>query len=247
MSAEAVRPLIGLPGRRISVGRISGFPDSLGQLDADLYFADYARSVLQAGGLPVHLPMDADPSKFVSHLDAIVLTGGADLDPELYGQPNTASSVEPERDSLEWALLDAAVRQDLPVLGICRGLQLINVYFGGTLHQDIDGHARYDVDPDRRIHTVRFRPDTELASLYADFSVGPDPAGELSVNSLHHQSVDRVGNGLTVSAQSDDGTVEGLEWPERRIVSVQWHPEMLAEMEPVFAWVVHQARARRIS
>ena len=91
------RPLIGLPGRRRSVGDLHGFPESLHQLHIDLYFADYARGVFAAGGMPVHLPIDADPADWVHHVDALVLTGGADIDPGRYDHDNTASDVERPR------------------------------------------------------------------------------------------------------------------------------------------------------
>src|SRR5690606_24414230 len=112
------RPLIGLPGRRKQIGDIAGFPASLGELHIDMYFADYARSVYPTGGMPEHLPLDADPTDWVHHLDGLVLTGGADIDPERYGHPNTASDVEPARDAVEFTLYETALADGIPVLGI---------------------------------------------------------------------------------------------------------------------------------
>jgi len=208
----------------------------------DLHFSDYPRSVALAGGLPVELTRDADVTEMVEHLDGLVLTGGADVDPENYGQahdPNLGE-LEPDRDEWEISLLAAARARDLPVLAICRGLQLVNVVFGGTLRQDVDldegaGHPQWDVDGHEATHSVNVVEGTTTAQLFPD---------ELGVNSLHHQVVDIVGQGLIVSAKASDGVVEGLETPDGRIVAVQWHPELLKKPDPTFVWLVGQASER---
>ncbi len=220
-----LRPLIGLSGRRKTAAQLAGMPDSLAHLEGDWYFADYSRGVLEAGGLPVHLPIDVDPVEFIDRLDGIVLSGGADIDPARYGQDNqTGDPVEPERDDFEFALLSAAVDRRTPVLGICRGLQLLNVHAGGSLHQDVPDHARYDIHPGERSHHIDMVEGSQLHQLYGS---------GLRVNSLHHQTVDRLGDGLTVTATATDGdghgpgrglTVEGLEHDDLPIVAVQWHP-----------------------
>lgn len=240
------QPLIGLPGRRKTGAQIAGFPPSLHHLDLDLYLADYARSVLAAGGLPVHLPMDGDPTRYLPHLHGIVLTGGADVEPGHYqATPDGNGDYEPDRDALELALLEGSLNADLPVLGICRGLQILNVHAGGTLHQHQPDHARYDIPPNSRSHEVRFEPATRLGLLYTGAPGRTEPAaGPISVNSLHHQTVDRVGDGLAVSATAPDGVIEGLEWPGRDVIAVQWHPEMLRQPEPVFDWLISQSRRR---
>lgn len=245
-ASRGQKPLIGLPGRRKTAADVDGFPPSLRGLDIDLYLADYSRSVLAAGGLPVHIPMDGSPEEYVPYLHGIVLSGGADVEPDRYrAEPDGEGHYEPERDELELALLDASLNQDLAVLGICRGLQVLNVHAGGTLNQHIPEHARYDVPPDRRVHAVEFEPASRLGLLY---NGGPATRGAraepVTVNSLHHQTVDRVGVGLKVTATDGDGVVEGLEVPGRDVVAVQWHPEMLTEPEPVFSWLVAQSRKR---
>ena len=235
MSAHA-RPLIGLTGRRKTGDAFIGQPEALKHLEGDWYYADYARGVLAAGGLPVHLPLDVDPALFVDRLDGILISGGADVWPERYGASpaETADPAETERDEFELGLLDAATQAALPVLGICRGLQIINVHAGGTLHQHIPEHARYDVDPSGVIHDISIVDGSELAELYGTTH---------HVNSLHHQTVDRVGKGFTVTATHDDGTVEGLEHDTLPMLAVQWHPEMLSTRltDPVFAWIVNRA------
>jgi len=236
MNSRNELPLIGLPGRRKTSAEIVGFPDKLDHLEADLYFADYARAVLHAGGLPIRLPLDADPRSYLPILDGLVLTGGADIDPQRYGHPNTGSDTEALRDEIEFALLAGAIADGLPTLGICRGLQLLNVHAGGTLSQDVAEHARYDADPGERTHGVFFEPHTRLGLMYGQTA---------KVNSLHHQTIDRLGSDLTVAARADDGTIEGLEMSGHDVLAVQWHPEMLDAPEPVFDWLVQRAGAVR--
>jgi putative glutamine amidotransferase len=161
-------------------------------------------------------------------LDGLLLTGGSDVNPKLYRQPRAAESEPPEdeRDELEIKLLREALAADLPVLAICRGLQLFNVFHGGTLIQhvaNVDTHrvkAR-DKEPGRHpaVHSVRVKPGTRLAGIIG--------AGEHQVNSRHHQAADRVGEGLIVSAIAPDGVIEGLELTGNAsfAVAVQWHPE----------------------
>ena len=228
------RPLIGLPGRRKRIGDLTGWPTALGELHFDMYFADYASSVWAAGGLPAHLPVGVDPSEWVHHLDGLVLTGGADVDPARYGQQNTASDVEPERDTIEFALLDAALADAIPVLGICRGFQVVNVAAGGTLHQDVPSHARYDLDPATEVHELTLVPGSRVHAMFGDTH---------RVNSLHHQTVDRVGSGLTVTATAEDGTPEAIESDDGQVLAVQWHPEMMNHHDPTFRWLVAASHA----
>lgn len=207
----------------------------------DLHFSDYPRSIALAGGLPVELTRDADVQEMVDHLDGLVLTGGADVDPDNYQQapdPNLGS-LEPDRDEWELALLAAARAKDIPVLAICRGLQLVNVAFGGTLRQHLElddgvGHPQWDVNGRETTHSVNVVGGTMTSELFP---------GEIGVNSLHHQVVDVVGEGLVVSAKAPDGEVEGLETPDGKIMAVQWHPELLPAPDPTFVWLVRAATA----
>jgi len=190
---------------------------------------DYVRSVEQSGAVPVVLPPVSpdDVPALLARLDGVLLSGGVDVDPALYGQePHPRlGRVNRRRDDFELALVREALRRDLPILAICRGHQLLNVATGGTLVQDIassvQGHADHDGKGPRwrRSHRVDVTAPSRLREI-----LGQDA---LSVNSIHHQAVDRVGDDLVVSARCpEDGVVEGLERPASRfVVAVQWHPE----------------------
>ena len=165
---------------------------------------------------PVQNPQSLD------HLDGLLVSGGTDVDPSLYGQeraPETQAA-EPERDRLEFNLIRQALERDLPLLCICRGLQIWNVVQGGTLIQHIPDRAH---EPDTRpkaadAHIVRISAGTRLSRI-----VGPGP---FAVNSRHHQAADHIGAGLKVTATAPDGIIEALEDPARRFaIAVQWHPE----------------------
>ncbi|MCY3663377.1 MAG: gamma-glutamyl-gamma-aminobutyrate hydrolase family protein [bacterium] len=224
-------PLIGLPGRRKAAGAVSGMLPVLADLDLELYFQNYSRRVAEAGGLPVLLSRETDPALVAERLDGIVLPGGADVDPAFYGAEADPELLrtEPERDVFELALLDAAAAADVPVLAICRGLQVVNVWRGGTLHQHVPEHGLFEEPPDKLQHEVTFTRGSVLAGVY-----GPSAM----VNSLHHQTVDRLGEGLEVTAEAPDGTVEGLECSDAPVVAVQWHPELLPEPDPIFDWFI---------
>lgn len=233
---EGPRPLIGLTGRRKTAAQLVGTPESLHGLDGDWYFADYARGIYEAGGLPLHLPLDVAPADFVDRLDGILFSGGSDIDAARYGSTRGANDDEYDavRDEFELQLYAAATGNAVPVLGICRGIQLINVAAGGTLHQHVPEHAAFTVPPSTLLHDISIESDSVLGSLY-----GP----RHEVNSLHHQTVAEVGDGLRVTAEHD-GTIEGIEHETLPIVAVQWHPEMLPTRpnDPIFAWLVDAAR-----
>jgi putative glutamine amidotransferase len=183
----------------------------------------YHRLVQRAGASPALLPPDAPvrADEVVSRLDALVISGGPDVEPARYGadpEPSCGPPA-PERDAWEIALIRAALARHVPLLGICRGMQLLNVTLGGTLVQHMEGHrGEPGVFAE---HAVKPVPGTRLARVL------PEPA-PLSVPTHHHQAVDRLGEGLVVSAYAADGTAEALELPETRhpfVLAVQWHPE----------------------
>lgn len=238
------KPLIGITGRRWPATTLGRFvPVAMHELHFDLHFTDYPRSVALAGGLPVELSRDADVDGLVDRLDGLVLSGGADVDPELYGaEPDVnLGAVERERDEWELALFRAARQRDLPILAICRGFQLLNVAMGGTLNQHVEldegaGHPQWDVDGHTTTHEVDVVAGTRTASIL--------PSSRWAVNSLHHQTVETLAEGLIVTAVATDGVVEGYETPDGSILAVQWHPEMLGHPDPTFSWLVGEASSR---
>ena len=231
------RPLIGLSGRRKKAHQVAGFPQILDDFDIDVYSSNYAQAVLEAGGMPMHLPIDVDPREAMDHLDGLLLSGGADIAPARYGRTPQANLYTPEddRDEFELGLLDGAVARKLPVLGICRGIQMVNVHAGGTLHQHVPEHAGFEAPPTTEWHKIEIEADSLLNEFYGETR---------AVNSLHHQTLDDVASCFRVTARSDDGTVEGIEHFDLPIVAVQWHPEMLPERstDPLFTWLVNAAR-----
>jgi putative glutamine amidotransferase len=198
---------------------------------AHLLPQDYAAAVQRAGGLAVLLPPDdaatEDPAQLLGLIDGLVLAGGVDVDPATYGQPPHAETDAPcpERDRFELALARAAIAADLPVLAICRGMQVLNVALGGTLVQDIPashGHSEHR----KRLGSFQgadHEVDLEPGSLAAAAAGEPR---HLTL-SHHHQGVDELGEGLVATGRSDhDPVPEALELPSRRyVLGVQWHPE----------------------
>jgi putative glutamine amidotransferase len=218
---------------------------------AMLLARNYVDAVQRAGGLAVMLPPDPvlveDPSQVLALIDGLVLAGGADIDPASYGQaahPETVGAV-PERDVFEIALARAAIEQDMPLLGICRGMQLINVARGGTLLQHLPErfghheHRRVAGSFDGADHDVQVREGTLAMRV-----LGESPHG---TKSHHHQGVDRLGEGLLASGVSTmDDLVEAIELPSARFVfGVQWHPEADEESSVVGALVSAAEEAAR--
>lgn len=193
--------------------------------------AAYVRSIAQAGGIPVILTPTMGPESaaaILRRMDALVLTGGHDVDPGLYGEPASVhlGPLDRQRDEFEIALFEAARTERLPILGICRGLQVINVAMGGTLWQDLPSehpsevlHEKSGTERDARLHSVALNPTSMLAVV-----LGTDA---LEINSFHHQAIRDLGRGLSVSARAEDGIIEGVEeiGTDNWLLAVQWHPE----------------------
>jgi putative glutamine amidotransferase len=213
----------------------------------------YVEAVQRAGGVVVMLPPDAwlaeEPQQAIELVDGLILAGGADIDPASYGQqahPETVDTV-PARDTFEIALARAAIEQDLPLLGICRGMQLINVACGGTLQQHLP--ERYGHHEHRRV--VGSFDGAEHDVLLSEGTLAATAAGELhhATKSHHHQGVDRLGEGLLVSGRSTlDDLPEAIEWgggpsDRRFVLGVQWHPEADVESSVVGALVEAAAGA----
>lgn len=221
------RPAIG-----ITIGYSAGSAEIFSLRD------DYVRAVEKAGGLPLVLApgVPADAPDLLDRLQGLLLTGGADLDPRLYGETphGSVTRVIPERDAFEIALCREALRHELPLLAICRGHQVLNVATGGTLVQDIPSQLAGTIDHDPEVerwetaHEVRILPGTRLREILE--------RERLAVNSFHHQAVKDLGEGLVPSAYSTaDNVIEGIEIPDRRFVlGVQWHPEAFWDREEGF-------------
>jgi putative glutamine amidotransferase len=194
------------------------------KLPAALVPLGYVDAVTAAGGRPVVLPpLSAGIEETLAALDALILCGGPDLDPAGYGEARSpaTSTVDPGRDAAELGLLRAALERDLAVLGICRGMQLINVAYGGTLVQhlpDVVGHCGHRTQPGQfDVHPVALGAESQAGTI-----LGPT----VSVRSGHHQGVGRLGAGLLASGRAPDDSVEAIEDPARRFVlGVLWHPE----------------------
>jgi putative glutamine amidotransferase len=176
--------------------------------------------LLERGVLPFLIPLSSRAGEYVAAIDGLVLQGGADISPESYGaQPRKAEwAGDPVRDRFEIELVQACLAAGKPVLGICRGAQLVNVALGGSLHQDIPAHRSEGYDA--HAHEVRLEPGSGLARLYGEL-------GPRRVVSIHHQAIDRLGHDLVVEARSvDDGIVEAIRMQGTSYVcAVQWHPE----------------------
>jgi len=208
---------------------------------------NYVEAVQRADGLALILPVDAllveDPSEVLDLIDGLVLAGGADIDPGSYGEQAHAETVDtvPERDVFEIALTRAAIDRDLPVLGICRGMQLINVARGGTLLQHLP--ERFGHHEHRRVVGSFDGADHDV--LLTKGSLAARAAGEVrhATKSHHHQGIDRLGEGLVVSGVSTlDDLPEAIELPDRRFVlGVQWHPEADTASTVVGAFVAEAA------
>jgi putative glutamine amidotransferase len=185
----------------------------------------YTEAVTRAGGRAVLLPPDDLDADVLRVLDGLVLSGGADLDPALYGAERAPlTDTRPERDTSEMLLARAALEADLPILGVCRGMQVLTVAAGGTLHQhlpDVLGHEKHRPAPGvYGTHDARFTAGSRVAELMGD---------DVEINCYHHQGVADAGT-LTVTGRSEDGLAEAVEDPRKRFVlGVQWHPEIIRD------------------
>ncbi len=213
--------------------------------------AAYVTALENAGLIPLIVPPLTSPDAAAAVLDSVaglVLTGGGDIDPALYGEKRheKVHSISAARDATEVALIKEAQERGTPVFAICRGIQILNVALGGTLVQDIPSQCETDIAHDdesarnSRTHEIAVEPDSLIAK-----AVG---AEHLTVNSFHHQSVKRVADGMRVTARSPDGIIEGLESTDDSwwVMAVQWHPEEMTDSTEPWDRGLFKAFARKL-
>ncbi|MEK8127990.1 gamma-glutamyl-gamma-aminobutyrate hydrolase family protein [Paenibacillus filicis] len=223
-----MKPLIGITSTRVKLHEYS---------EGVYVHRDYHRAVEASGGLPIVLPL-ASPDTFrqlIDLCDGIIFTGGEDVEPAAYGEepvPELGTTL-PERDRLELEAIRYVVEADKPLFAICRGVQVLNVAFGGTLYQDLPSqyagaleHVQRGAPRGEATHSVNLAEDSYVRQIAG--------RSQLQVNSLHHQALRRIGPGLTVTATSPDGVVEAVEYKDRNfVIGVQWHPESLFDHDEV--------------
>ncbi len=242
-------PLIAVAGRIGPAGKVS-------RIEVSFAGRRYLDAVIRAGGEPVTLAPRAltvpEARELMARFDGLVLMGGADVDPELYGQDahDRTYGVDRRNDEFEIALCRASAEQGIPTLAVCRGMQVANVAFGGTLHQhledvatDVDiahGPLGFPTPPEGVEHPIEVAPGSRLAAALDGHETPP-------AISYHHQAVDRLGDGFAATAWSDDGHVEAMERDNGWFVCLQWHPEDTADVDPaqqrIYDALVEHARA----
>ena len=194
----------------------------------------YVNAVERSGAVPVILPptFNADIDVLLGLIDGIILTGGVDIDPQLYGENSIPlqGSIDPLRDSFELELTKVALEKRLPIFAICRGIQMLNVAAGGPLYQDVNSQVKDSLKHRQQAptyhpsHKVRLEEGSRLHGIFEKTSLG--------VNSFHHQAVKDIASGFKATAWADDGLVEAIEWEgSEYVLGVQWHPERMIDGE----------------
>lgn len=239
-----MRPLIAVAGRNLRSGRVSGWrEDALGAP------APYLHALRRAGAqeavlLPTEDVGEDQARQIVERFDGLLLTGGGDVDPARYGQERHAevAGISPSRDAFELALAKAGLDLGTPILGVCRGMQVLNVALGGTLHQHLEDldHVHRGADQGWSAHPVRLEEGSRVAQAMGRTRV--------DCSASHHQAVDRLGTGLRAVGWADDRVVEAAEMDDGWVVAVQWHPERTADTDPaqqgLFEALAERARLR---
>lgn len=203
--------------------------------DSDIFnvYQNYFDAIIKAGGIPVMLPIakKEDLKQIMNNIDGLLITGGKDINPNLYNEEVKSYSIlaDEKEDNNDLNLIEIALNKKIPILGICKGLQILNVYFGGSLYQDIFeeygtdiNHSQSKLIPkpknDSMNYNTKFNKNTLLYNIFGD---------EYTINSFHHQAIKDIANNFTISSISTDGIIEAIEDLDKKILAVQWHPERL--------------------
>lgn len=237
LASRYMRPLIGVTTSEVrSPERVKSIPEGEPKVKELALGLTYMRAVEAAGGLPLVIPLLEEKAiePLLDRLDGICLSGGPDLDPQHYGADPHAElgPTEPDLDRFELQVARCADARELPILAICRGTQALNVVRGGVLHQHLPEFGeeiphRQELPGTQTSHPVRITRGSRLAAALG-YERELEVADELDVNSFHHQAIDRLGEGLEVTARAPDGTIEAIEDPHREfLIGVQWHAETL--------------------
>ena len=238
-----IKPIIG-----ISLNETEDSGEKMHNLPLHYLPSGYAKGVLQAGGLPILLPVSSkeDAKAYIDKIDKLILTGGQNVNPKFYNEERIfdASLMHTKRDEFELALIDEAIKQKKPIFAVCRGLQLLNVALGGTLHQDLSRrenevikHMQDPIPREVPVHKVTIDETSLISQVYGT---------ETMVNSFHFQAIKDISDDLVVTAISDDDIIEGVESknPENRWIGLQWHPdfyfEEFAHERKMFDFVVNE-------
>lgn len=241
VKGEKMKPIIGITANYSTLD-FHGISTKIGvaQQEWQLLANDYIYAIENAGGIPLILPVlseKEDIKEILGKLDGLILSGGSDIDPKYYNQypQEGLGGIMPKRDSYETVLARTAVHEtELPILGICRGIQMLTIATDGQLNQDMKfqkatpfKHTCIESPKYHPIHDVIIEENSIFKKIFG--------ANKIGVNSYHHQSIDEVGNGFRVTMTADDKTIEGIEMTgDRFILGVQWHPEMMVEHDSYY-------------
>lgn len=244
-----MRPIIGITGNTANYKNAD-----FESFKIDYVSLGFSEAVSKVGGIPIVLPVknESFAAEYVNMIDGLLLSGGQDVSPMLYGEEprKVIGPISPERDLSEVAIIKEAIRQKKPILGICRGLQLINVVLGGSLYQDLNEDESITIQhvqralPEHVTHSIQVKTGSHIASIHQN--------GDF-VNSIHHQAIKDLGNGLTVTAWSKDNVIEAIEAnnEDYDILGIQWHPEVTFTTNEaslsIFKDLVTRAAAARVS
>lgn len=242
---------------------IVGLSGSQRDFDSTGFIRDYVNkhysdSIIKIGGTPIILPLTDDEktiSKYIDLIDGLILTGGDDVNPQLFHEESLPETQipDPKRDSFDILLIKYAIQKNIPILGVCRGMQLLNIYFGGSLYQDLKynkevylKHLQGENSPHIPVHKVIPVKDSFLDKIFTD---------DLWVNSFHHQSIKEVGDSLQISAKSNDNVIEAVEYidDDHFLLGVQWHPEMMysqgdnGDMKKLFQYFMDRLKQKKLN